>query len=110
MTELKQTNNIACRLFKEQLDLINQLPEQDRANVLYMAVMGSYFQFDSQFENQIDNQNEHAYISTSISLSNISLSVLELLKKNIIFKEYSSNYGGKRERQTKKENKNFWED
>ncbi len=42
--------NIACRIFKEQIDLINQLPINERAEVLYLAVCNSF--------NQIGNQNE----------------------------------------------------
>lgn len=93
-----KTKNIACRLFKEQINLINQLPEQDRANVLYLAIMRAF----NQFENQIENQIENAYISIS---SSISISVLDLLSKNIVFKEYSNNYGGKREEAGRKQAK-----
>lgn len=83
--------NVACRIFKEQLDLINELPKEDRANVLYSAIMSAYNQFENQNEIQTENQIEYAYISLSISKS-----ILNLLSKNIVFKEYN-NYGGKRE-------------
>ena len=89
-------SNICCRIFKEQIELIKQLPEQDRALVLYAAVIDAF----NQFDNQIENQNENAYISVSVSVSNsvsaISKTVLNLLRKNIICKEFSMNYGGKR--------------
>lgn len=85
------TRNVACRIFKEQIDLIKELPEQDRAGVLYNAVMNAYNQFENQNENQFENQNEYAYISSSLSIS-----IINLLSKNIVFKEYN-NYGGKRE-------------
>ena len=100
--EKKTTNNIACRIFKEQILVINQLPEEDRAKVLYLAIMNSFNQFENQNGNQIENQNENAYISLSISLSNISKSILDLLSKNIVFKEYSNNYGGTREKAGRK--------
>lgn len=90
------TNNIACRLFKEQIKLINQLPEKERPLVLYLAINHSF----NQIENQIENQNENAYVSESLylnQLSDISKCVLELLKKNIVCKEFSNNYGGKRD-------------
>lgn len=83
--------NVACRIFKEQIDLINELPKEDRANVLYSAIMSAYNQFENQNENQTENQIEYAYISLSISKS-----IFNLLSKNIVFKEYN-NYGGKRE-------------
>lgn len=83
--------NVACRIFKEQIDLINELPKEDRANVLYSAIMSAYNQFENQNEIQNENQIEYAYISLSISKS-----IFNLLSKNIVFKEYN-NYGGKRE-------------
>lgn len=83
--------NVACRIFKEQIDLINELPKEDRANVLYSAIMSAYNQFENQNEIQTENQIEYAYISLSISKS-----IFNLLSKNIVFKEYN-NYGGKRE-------------
>ena len=92
------TQNVACRLFKEQIQLINQLPEKERPLVLYLAINHCFNQFDFQNDNQIENQNENAYVSVSVSesLSDISKCVLELLKKNIVCKEFSNNYGGKR--------------
>lgn len=96
---------IACRIFKEQIDLINQLPEQDRATVLYLAVTSAFNQIENQTdiqnENQFDNQTENQiylslYLSLNNKLSNISKSVLELLKKNIVCRKFSENYGGSR--------------
>lgn len=75
-------NNIACRIFKEQLDLINQLPENERATVLYSAILNAFNQFDNQNENQNDNQNDnqnHLYLYLyllSKSLSKESINVL----------------------------------
>ena len=98
------TNNIACRIFKEQINLINQLPEKERPFVLYLAINSCFNQIEYQNDNQSDNQNENAYVSVSVSeslylnqLSEISKCVLELLKKNIVCKEFSNNYGGKRD-------------
>ena len=96
------TQNIACRIFKEQIKLINQLPEKERPIVLYLAINHSFNQFENQNGNQIDIQNENAYVSVSESLylnqlSDISKCLLELLKKNIVCKEFSNNYGGRRD-------------
>ena len=87
-----KTNNIACRIFKEQIELIQQLPENERAEVLYKAIISAV----NQFDNQIENQNENAYVSVSDSVSVLSKTVFSLLKKNIVCKEFSNNYGGKR--------------
>lgn len=96
------SKNISCRIFKEQLDLVNQLPIKERAEVLYRAISNAFNQIENQNENQFDNQNENqnenAYISVSVSvsISQLGQTILNLLCKNIICKEYSSNYGGKR--------------
>ena len=119
MENSKQTN-IACRVFKEQFKLIDQLAEQERPIVLYLAMKRGLNQIENQFEyqndNQIENQNENAYVSVSDSessylnhISDIGKCILELLSKNIIWKEFSNNYGGKRVksgRKTKVEQKN----
>ena len=99
------TKNISCRIFKEQIDLVNQLPEKERAVVLYRAISNAFNQIENQngnqFDNQIENQIENAYISVSvsqsISISQLGKTILNLLCKNIVCKEYSTNYGGKRE-------------
>ena len=100
-------SNVACRLFKEQIELINNLPEQERPHVLYAAVMNAFNQFDNQFENQFDNQFdnqfENAYIS--VSVSDIGKSIINLLSKNIVVKEFSTNYGGRRPNAGKKPQK-----
>ena len=51
-------------------------------------------QIRNQIENQIENQNEYAYVSVSVSV--LSKTVYSLLEKNIICKEFSNNYGGRR--------------
>lgn len=84
--------NICCRVFKEQLELIEQLPEEERAIVLYQSIKNAFARFDNQNENQIENQNEYAYVSVSV----LSKSIINLLSKNIVCKEFSNNYGGKR--------------
>ena len=113
--------NYCLRLFKEQIDLINELPEGEREKVLYIAVVNAFQSIEennkksslNQFENQIENQNENAYISVSVSVSyylnqlsislhNISKSVLNLLKKTLEVKEFSTNYGGKRQNSGRK--------
>lgn len=88
--------NVACRIFKEQIDLINQLPVNERAVVLYNVINDLFNQFDNQNENQIENQNENAYISVSVPYSSLGKSIYNILYKNISCKEFSENYGGKR--------------
>ena len=83
-----ENKNIACRIFKEQIDLVLALPEEDRAEVLYKAIISVF--------NQFENQNENAYVSVSESVSIIGKKVFNLLEKNIVCKEFSNNYGGKR--------------
>lgn len=89
-------SNIACRIFQEQLDLIKELPEQERAIVLYTAVCNAFNQIEYQNDNQIDIQNENAYVSVSDSVSVLGNTVIKLLSKSIVCKEFSNNYGGKR--------------
>lgn len=93
--------NIACSIFLEQLNLINQLPIEERGNVLYLSLLNAFRECSkNQIDNQIDNQIEKAYISISISLSKslsiLSKTVLDLMNKTLSCKVYSSNYGGKR--------------
>ena len=86
--------NICCRIFKEQIDLIKQLKPDERAEVLYCAINNAFNQFENQNDNQIENQNENAYVS--VSVSDIGKCIINLLSKNIVCKEFSNNYGGKR--------------
>ena len=92
--------NLVCKIFKEQFDLIKNLPQQERKEVLYLAIEYAF----NQFENQNENQNENAYISNS--LSNLSISILNILNKTISVKEFSSNYGGNRKNSGRKSNEN----
>lgn len=95
---MKPNRNFACRIFKEQIDLIQQLPENERAEVLYKAILSAFNQIENQNDIQIENQNENAYVSVSVSdsVSVLSKTVYSLLEKNIICKEFSNNYGGRR--------------
>lgn len=86
--------NLACRIFKEQLELIQQLPESERAIVLYEAIMASYNQIENQNEIQNENQNENAYVSVSVSV--LGNCIYNLLSRNIVWKSFSNNYGGAR--------------
>lgn len=76
------------------MDLINQLPKRERAVVLYHVINNLFNQFENQNDNQIENQNENAYISVSLSV--LGKSIYNLLSKNIVCREFSTNYGGKR--------------
>ena len=93
---MNPNRNFACRIFKEQIDLIQQLPENERAEVLYKAILSAFNQIENQNDIQIENQNEYAYVSVSDSVSVLSKTVYSLLEKNIICKEFSNNYGGRR--------------
>ena len=107
-------DNVCCRIFKEQVNILKSLPNQENAKtVLYQAILTAYNQFENQDENQNENQfefqnenqNEKGYIDIDI----LSLNILNLLIKNIIFKQYSSNCGGKRDgagRPRKNQNEN----
>ena len=96
--------NVAVRIFKEQFDLIRNLPENERALVLYGAVMNAFNQIEIQTDNQIEIQNDnqtanqnYLYLNhISVSLSGISQSILKLLIKTVSAKEFSLNYGGNR--------------
>ena len=93
---MSNQKNICCRVFKEQFELIRQLPESERGYVLYQAINNAFNQFENQNDNQIEIQNENAYISVSVSISELGKCILNLLSKNIVCKEFSSNYGGAR--------------
>ena len=98
--------NISCSVFLEQINLINQLPLKERGNVIYMALLNAFIKNKN---NQLDNQLENTYISisTSISLSILSKSVLDILNKTINCKKYKNNWGGTRKnagRRPKSEN------
>lgn len=93
---MSNNKNLACRIFKEQIDLIQQLPENERAEVLYKAILSAFNQIENQNDIQIENQNEYAYVSVSDSVSVLSKTVYSLLEKNIVCKEFSNNYGGRR--------------
>ena len=103
MTTNNQTN-VAIRIFKEQFDIIKNLPEQDRALVLYATVLNAFIQFENQTDyqnenqngNQIDNQ-DYLYLNhISESISGISNNILVMFNKTIRAREFSDNYGGRR--------------
>ena len=99
--EIKSNKNIFCNIFYEQINLINQLPLNERGNVVYMALLNAFIKNqENQLDIQLDNQLENAYISISksISLSILSKSVLDILNKTINCKKYKNNWGGKREK------------
>lgn len=72
-------NNIACRIFKEQLDVILCLPEQEQGKAI-IAILKNAFGIE--------------YNHTELSAP--AQSIVNLLKKTIVCKEFSSNYGGAR--------------
>ena len=97
--------NISCRIFKEQIELLKGLPDQEEAKtILYAAVMYAYNQFENQNENQIDNQfdnqnanQNHLYLYLcNNNISSLGLNIYNLFIKNITFKRFSNNYGGSR--------------
>lgn len=100
----KNNDNIVCNIYKEQFDLINELPEADRLKVLYLSVFNAFSEYEKNIKkNQLENQVDYTYISNSISiytsiynsLSNYSKILLKLLNKTISCKIYK-NWGGKR--------------
>jgi len=100
--ENQDEKNTSCNIFLEQLELLNQLPIEERGNVIYLALLKVFSRTNNQLENQDDNQlenqleNTYISISKSISLSKLSISVLNLLNKTLSCKIYSKNWGGKR--------------
>ena len=86
-------SNIACRIFSEQIKLLESLPVEDAKNILYYALINSHNQFENQTDNQFDNQIDNQFY---LYLNQLSVSVYNLLVKNIVWKEFSDNYGGKR--------------
>jgi ribosome-interacting GTPase 1 len=100
--ENQDEKNTSCNIFLEQLELLNQLPVNERGNVIYLALLKAFSRTSNQVENQdanqLENQLENTYISISksISLSKLSISVLNLLNKTLGCKIYSKNWGGKR--------------
>ena len=109
--ENQDEKNTSCNIFLEQLELLNQLPVNERGNVIYLALLKAFSRTSNQVENQdanqLENQLENTYISISksISLSKLSISVLNLLNKTLGCKIYSKNWGGKRTGSGKKGNK-----
>lgn len=100
------SENIVCNIFKEQFDMINQLPETERLKVLYLAVFNAFYkEEESNKKNQVENQVDYTYISISNSiynsLSNYSRVLLKLLDKTLICKNYK-NWGGKRKNSGRK--------
>jgi hypothetical protein len=109
--ENQDEKNTSCNIFLEQLELLNQLPVNERGNVIYLALLKAFSRTSNQLENQddyqLENQLENTYISISksISLSKLSISVLNLLNKTLGCKIYSKNWGGKRTGSGKRGNK-----
>lgn len=105
--------NVAIRIFKEQFDIIKNLPEQDRALVLYATVLNAFIQFENQTDYQNENQNDnqidnqdYLYLNhISESISGISNNILVMFNKTIRAREFSDNYGGRRKNAGRK-NKN----
>lgn len=71
-------SNIACRIFKEQLDVVLCLPEDQQGKAIITILKNAF---------QIEHNTE---------LSPLTQSVVNLLSKTIACKEFSPNYGGKR--------------
>ena len=107
--EPRTANNICCRIFKEQINLINQLPEKERGEVLLSAINNAFFQLENQDDNQDGNQDDGHLLRYSVSvynsLSEISKAVLDMLQKSIRCTEFNANWGGKRSGAGRKEKK-----
>lgn len=70
---MSNQKNICCRVFKEQFELIRQLPESERGYVLYQALNNAFNQFENQNDNQIEIQNHLYLLSDSLSEKSIDL-------------------------------------
>lgn len=84
---MENDTRLVCRVFKEQLDLLDQLPNKERYEVLYQVILFAF--------NQIENNSDE--IGVSSSMSKLGKTVFNLLKKDIICKRVSINYGGRRQ-------------
>ena len=104
----QNAENYVCNIYKEQFDLINELPIEDRCKVLYIAVSKAFYDCEKE---KSKNQIENTYIYNSISISNsisiYSKKLLSLLFKTINCKKYSKNRGGKREGAGRKKASSF---
>lgn len=100
-------SNVACRIFEEQIKLLLSLPNQEEAKtILYQAIKESYSNFKNQIDFQNDNQNDDRNGNQCFlflnQVSELSINIFKLLLKSICWKEFSENYGGKRERSGRK--------
>lgn len=71
-------SNTACRIFKEQLEVILCLPEDQQGKAI-IAILKNAFEIEHNAELEPTTQ-----------------SIVNLLKKTITAKEFSNNYGGRR--------------
>lgn len=81
-------SNFVINIFQEQFNLIENLPDNEKKEVLYILIQSKFNQ-DDCFEKQ-------SRLSTSTSLSNLSLSVIDIISKTMRVREMNDNHGGSR--------------
>lgn len=80
--------NFVINIFQEQFNLIDNLPDNEKKEVLYYLIQSKF--------NQDDCLEKQSSLSLSISLSKLSLSVIDIINKTMRIKEINDNHGGAR--------------
>jgi len=81
-------SNFVINIFQEQFNLIDNLPDNEKKEVLYILIQSKF--------NQDDCFSKQSRLSTSTSLSNLSLSVIDIISKTMRVREMNDNHGGSR--------------
>ena len=114
--------NKCCTIFSEQWELLFTLSNEEIGQILRIAIpitRGDFNHLEKQDGNHLDNHLDYQDVikffldststyssnSTSTSLSSVSRAILSILVKSIRWREFDSNWGGKREGSGKKKEK-----
>ena len=106
--------NKCCTIFTEQWELLFTLSNEEIGQILRIAIpitRGDFNHLDNHLDNQdlikffLDSTSVSSSNSTSTSLSSVSRAILSILVKSIRWREFDSNWGGKREGSGKKKEK-----
>lgn len=83
-------SNFIINIFQEQFNLIDNLPDNEKKEVLYFLIQSRF--------NQLDCCEKQSTLSTSTStsLSKLSLSVIDIISKTMKVREMKENHGGAR--------------
>lgn len=81
-------SDFVLNIFQEQFNLIDNLPDNEKKEVLYHLIQSKF--------NQDDCLEKQSSLSLSISLSKLSISVIDIINKTMHIKEINQNHGGAR--------------